>query len=76
MSTPVRSKERLVFHCGVRRFSAAPVFSLHTVGDKHKVYRSLYSVYCCEVLWESELKIVYAYVLLCVCVRSMWKVYY
>ena len=34
---PVKSKESLVFHCGVRRFSAAPIFSQHTVGDKQKV---------------------------------------
>ena len=34
---PVMSKESLVFHCGVRRFSAAPIFSQHTVGDKQKV---------------------------------------
>ena len=37
LSAPVRSKESLVFHCGVRRFTAAPIFSQHTVGDKHKV---------------------------------------
>jgi pre-rRNA-processing protein TSR1 len=39
VSVPVKSKERLVFHCGVRRFSAAPVFSQHTVGDKQKYER-------------------------------------
>ena len=26
-----------MFHCGVRRFAACPVFSQHTAGDKHKV---------------------------------------
>ncbi|XP_064402824.1 pre-rRNA-processing protein TSR1 homolog [Halichondria panicea] len=38
-SQPIKSKERLVFHCGVRRFSAAPIFSEHTPGDKHKYER-------------------------------------
>ncbi|XP_020618818.1 pre-rRNA-processing protein TSR1 homolog [Orbicella faveolata] len=36
---PVQSKERLIFHCGYRRFSACPVFSQHTSGDKHKLER-------------------------------------
>jgi len=35
----VRSKERLVFHCGYRRFAAEPVFSQHTNGSKHKYER-------------------------------------
>jgi len=38
-SHPVQSKERLVFHCGFRRFAACPVFSQHTNGDKHKYER-------------------------------------
>ncbi|XP_027056912.1 pre-rRNA-processing protein TSR1 homolog isoform X1 [Pocillopora damicornis] len=38
-SEPVRSKERLIFHCGFRRFTACPVFSQHTSGDKHKLER-------------------------------------
>jgi len=38
-SRPVKSKERLVFHCGFRRFAACPVFSQHTNGDKHKYER-------------------------------------
>ncbi len=32
----VKAKERLVFHCGFRRFAACPVFSQHTNGGKHK----------------------------------------
>jgi len=38
-SHPVASKQRLVFHCGFRRFAACPVFSQHTNGDKHKYER-------------------------------------
>ncbi|CAG9814514.1 unnamed protein product [Phaedon cochleariae] len=34
---PVKSKERLVFQCGYRRFAVNPVFSSHTNGQKHKV---------------------------------------
>ena len=34
---PPLSKDPLMFHCGVRRFSAAPIFSQHTPGNKHKV---------------------------------------
>ncbi len=34
---PIASKERLVFHCGCRRYAAAPVFSQHTAASKHKV---------------------------------------
>jgi len=36
-SEPIQSKESLVFHVGCRRFRAAPVFSAHTNGDKHKL---------------------------------------
>lgn len=33
----VKSKEKLIFQCGFRRFAACPVFSQHTNGNKHKV---------------------------------------
>ena len=33
----LKSKERLVFHVGCRRFASAPIYSQHTNGDKHKV---------------------------------------
>ncbi|XP_031846369.1 tsr1 ribosome assembly factor [Nomia melanderi] len=36
---PVKSKERLIFQCGFRRFSASPIFSQHTNGSKHKYER-------------------------------------
>ncbi|XP_043497043.1 pre-rRNA-processing protein TSR1 homolog isoform X1 [Polistes fuscatus] len=35
----IKSKERLVFQCGYRRFSACPIFSQHTNGSKHKYER-------------------------------------
>jgi len=38
-SNPVKSKERLVFHCGWRRFAACPIFSQHTNGNKFKYER-------------------------------------
>lgn len=34
---PIRARQRLIFHLGFRRFAAAPIFSQHTNGDKHKV---------------------------------------
>lgn len=34
---PIKSKERLIFQCGFRRFSNCPIFSQHTNGNKHKV---------------------------------------
>lgn len=34
---PIKSKERLIFQCGFRRFMACPIFSQHTNGTKHKV---------------------------------------
>lgn len=34
---PIKSKERLIFQCGYRRFVVNPVFSSHTNGQKHKV---------------------------------------
>ncbi|XP_046372243.2 pre-rRNA-processing protein TSR1 homolog isoform X1 [Haliotis rufescens] len=36
---PIRSKDRLIFHVGYRRFSANPIFSQHTLGSKHKFER-------------------------------------
>ncbi|KAL5463486.1 hypothetical protein EMCRGX_G032382 [Ephydatia muelleri] len=38
---PIKSKERLIFHTGVHRFTACPIFSQHTTGDKHKYERFL-----------------------------------
>ncbi|KAM8853423.1 pre-rRNA-processing protein TSR1 homolog [Synchiropus picturatus] len=38
---PIKSKEELVFHCGFRRFRASPIFSQHTLADKHKMERFL-----------------------------------
>jgi len=35
----IKSKERLIFHLGYRRFAACPIFSQHTNGDKHKHLR-------------------------------------
>ncbi|KAG5893678.1 hypothetical protein JTB14_021974 [Gonioctena quinquepunctata] len=36
---PIKSKERLIFQCGYRRFVVNPVFSSHTNGQKHKFER-------------------------------------
>ncbi|XP_043462777.1 pre-rRNA-processing protein TSR1 homolog [Leptopilina heterotoma] len=36
---PIKSKERLIFQCGFRRFSNCPVFSQHTNGNKNKYER-------------------------------------
>ncbi|XP_056000532.1 pre-rRNA-processing protein TSR1 homolog isoform X2 [Ostrea edulis] len=36
---PIKSKDRLVFHVGFRRYSACPVFSQHTNANKHKFER-------------------------------------
>lgn len=36
---PIKSKERLIFYTGLRRFATCPIFSQHTVGDKHKFER-------------------------------------
>jgi len=36
---PIKSKARLVFQCGWRRFAACPIFSQHTNGSKHKYER-------------------------------------
>jgi pre-rRNA-processing protein TSR1 len=38
----LKSKERLVFHVGFRRFASAPIYSQHTNGDKHKVHFHLF----------------------------------
>lgn len=38
-SMPIKSKERLIFQCGYRRFIVNPVFSQHTNGKKHKYER-------------------------------------
>ena len=35
---PIKSKERLIFQCGPRRFIVNPIFSQHTNGNKHKVF--------------------------------------
>jgi len=39
MDDVIKSKERLIFHVGYRRFAAQPVFSQHTNGEKHKYLR-------------------------------------
>lgn len=36
---PIKSKERLIFQCGYRRFFANPIFSQHTNGNKFKFER-------------------------------------
>ncbi|CAH0557510.1 unnamed protein product [Brassicogethes aeneus] len=36
---PIKSKERLIFQCGFRRFAVNPIFSNHTNGQKHKFER-------------------------------------
>ncbi|XP_076756814.1 tsr1 ribosome assembly factor [Xylocopa sonorina] len=36
---PVKSKDKLIFQCGFRRFTACPIFSQHTNGNKHKYER-------------------------------------
>ncbi|XP_014677883.1 PREDICTED: pre-rRNA-processing protein TSR1 homolog [Priapulus caudatus] len=38
---PIKSKDRLVFHVGYRRFAASATFSEHTTGGKHKFQRFL-----------------------------------
>ncbi|KAM3934074.1 pre-rRNA-processing protein TSR1 homolog [Leptodactylus fuscus] len=40
---PVQAKEEIIFHCGFRRFRAAPLYSQHTSADKHKSERFLHS---------------------------------
>lgn len=41
LNRPIKSKDKLIFHIGCRRFSANPVFSQHTNGNKHKFERFL-----------------------------------
>lgn len=36
---PIKSKEKLIFQCGFKRFTACPIFSQHTNGTKHKYER-------------------------------------
>ncbi|XP_042877630.1 pre-rRNA-processing protein TSR1 homolog isoform X2 [Penaeus japonicus] len=36
---PIKSKERLIFHIGFRRFANCPIFSEHSTGNKHKFAR-------------------------------------
>lgn len=38
-SQPIKSKERMIFHVGYRRFAANPIYSQHTNADKHKFER-------------------------------------
>jgi pre-rRNA-processing protein TSR1 len=38
---PIKSKERMIFHVGYRRFAASPVYSQHTNGTRHKYERFL-----------------------------------
>ena len=40
---PIKSKERLIFHIGCRRFVTCPTFSAHTNGNKFKYERFLRS---------------------------------
>jgi len=42
-SEPIKSKERMIFHAGYRRFAACPIYSQHTNADKHKYERFLRS---------------------------------
>jgi len=37
VTQPIKSKEKLVFQCGFRRFTASPIFSQHVNGTKYKV---------------------------------------
>ncbi|XP_064632502.1 pre-rRNA-processing protein TSR1 homolog [Lineus longissimus] len=38
---PIKSKERMIFHVGYRRFAACPIYSQHTNAGKHKFERFL-----------------------------------
>ena len=46
---PIRSKERLTFHVGYRRFTACPIYSQHTNMNKHKVSVNKHEVSCTVV---------------------------
>ncbi|KAI4465355.1 ribosome biogenesis protein [Holotrichia oblita] len=39
LEEPLKSKERLIFQCGYRRYIVNPIFSQHTNGNKHKFER-------------------------------------
>jgi len=39
LDVTVKNKEKLVFKMGFRKFTASPVFSEHTTGNKHKMQR-------------------------------------
>ena len=39
---PVKSKSRVVFYCGFRKFTACPIFSQHTNASKHKYEKFLH----------------------------------
>ncbi|KRT79115.1 hypothetical protein AMK59_8569, partial [Oryctes borbonicus] len=39
LDEPLKSKEKLIFQCGYRRFIVNPIFSQHTNGNKHKFER-------------------------------------
>ena len=41
---PIKSKEKLVFHVGCRRFEASTLFSQHTSGSKHKVKFKFFTI--------------------------------
>ncbi|KAL4223073.1 ribosome biogenesis protein tsr1 [Mactra antiquata] len=41
VSRPIKSKDKLIFQIGYRRFSACPIFSQHTNANKHKFERFL-----------------------------------
>ena len=38
----VKSKDRLIFHVGFRRFVNQPIFSEHSLGDKQKVHYNFF----------------------------------
>ena len=44
-NSAIMSKDKLIFHIGARRFTAAPIYSQHTNGDKHKVSKNDFKVF-------------------------------